>query len=267
MCRTLGLTRSSYYDWLRRQQRPDRDALLTARIVAIHASSDRTYGSPRVLAALREAGERVSRKRVARLMRAAALEGQQRRRFRVATTDSAHAYPIAPNRLGEQTVPVRPDQVWVSDITYVPTDEGWLYLAGVMDRASRRLIGWATGPTLESSLPSAALAMALSQRGNARGVVHHSDRGSQYASTGYRDLLDQHGLIASMSRRGNCYDNAAMESFWSTLKHELVSRYRFRTRAEATQAIFRYIEGFYNRRRLHSALGYKSPLDYEQSLN
>ena len=200
-------------------------------------------------------------------MRAAGLWGRQRRRYRVLTTDSRHQEPIAPNRLAEQPPPSRPDQVWVSDVTYIPTQEGWLYLAGVLDRCSRRLVGWAMGATLDAALPVAALRMALRQRRPAPGLIHHSDRGVQYASGAYRDLLAAHGLVASMSRRANCYDNAAMEAFWSSLKNELIHRRTFATRAEARTAIFDYIEGFYNRSRLHSALGYKSPLDYESALN
>jgi len=157
--------------------------------------------------------------------------------------------------------------VWVSDLTYIPTAEGWLYVAGVLDRCTRRLVGWAMGPNLETSLPASALEMALRQRQPAPGLIHHSDRGVQYASGAYRDLLANHGLVASMSRKGNCYDNAAMEAFWSSLKNELVHRRRFLNRDEARTAIFDYIESFYNRTRLHSALGYKSPLDYESSLS
>ncbi len=157
--------------------------------------------------------------------------------------------------------------MWVSDITYVETDEGWLYVAGVLDRYSRSVVGWAMGSSLDTSLPLAALNMALGRRRPTPGLIHHSDRGVQYASAAYRGVLAHHGLIASMSRKANCYDNAAMEAFWSTLKHELVYRRRFATRAEARSAIFDYIEAFYNRSRLHSSLGYKSPLDYESILN
>jgi transposase InsO family protein len=163
--------------------------------------------------------------------------------------------------------PTKPDQIWVTDITYVETAEGWLYLAGVLDLYSRRLIGWAMGSSLETALPLAALHMALRQRRPLPGVLHHSDRGCQYASAVYRQTLADHGCVASMSRKGNCYDNATMESFWSTLKHELIYRCRWATRAQATTVIFDYIEGFYNRTRLHSALGYQSPLDYESNLN
>ena len=236
------------------------------RIAQIHRASRGTYGSPRVAAALRKEGNSIGRHRVARLMRETGLQGRQRRRYRVRTTDSNHDQPVAPNRLKVVDRPTRIDEVWVSDITYVPTQEGWLYLAGVLDLYSRRLIGWAMGSGLETALPLAALLMALRHRRPPAGVVHHSDRGCQYASSVYRSALAANGCIASMSRRGNCYDNAAMEAFWSTLKHELVYRRDFRTRAEATTAIFDYIESFYNRVRLHSALGYQSPLDYEANL-
>lgn len=183
-------------------------------------------------------------------------EGRQARRYRVRTTDSAHDDPIAPNLLAEVPAPTKPDAVWVTDLTYVETGEGWLYLAGVLDLYSRRLIGWAMGSSLETALPLAALHMALRRRRPGAGLLHHSDRGCLYASAAYRSTLAEHGCIASMSRRGNCYDNATMESFWSTLKHELIYRHRFATRNEATTAIFDYIESFYNRTRLHSALGF-----------
>ena len=209
----------------------------------------------------------MGRNRIARLMRSAGLQGRQKRRYRVRTTDSRHDQPIAPNRLAEAPEPTQPNQIWVTDMTYIETGEGWLYLAGVLDLYSRRLVGWSMGSSMETSLPLAALTMAVRQRRPVGQVLHHSDRGCQYASTSYRQSLAHYNCIASMSRKGNCYDNAAMESFWSTLKHELVYRRKFITRAEATTAIFDYIEGFYNRTRLHSALGFKSPLDYESSLN
>ena len=199
-------------------------------------------------------------------MREAQLQGRTRRRFRVRTTDSNHAEPIAPNRLAQAPAPTQPNQAWVTDITYIETDEGWLYLAGVLDLFSRRLIGWAMDSSLATALPLAALLMALRQRRPAPGLLHHSDRGVQYASADYRACLAEHGVTASMSRTGNCYDNATMEAFWSTLKLELVYRRHFATRHEAANAIFAYIEGFYNRRRLHSSLGYLSPLDFESNL-
>jgi transposase InsO family protein len=183
------------------------------------------------------------------------------------TTDSRHDQPIAPNHLALAPAPTKADQIWVAEITCVETPQGWLYLAGVLDLYSRRLIGWAMGLSMETALPLAALHMALRQRRPSPGLLHHSDRGYQYASAAYRKTLADHGCVASMSRKGNCYDNATMESFWSTLKHELVYRCNWDTRDQATTAIFDYIEGFYNRTRLHSALGYQSPLDYESNLN
>jgi putative transposase len=268
LCEVLKVSRSGYYQWrtVPNSVRARQEALMQERIAQIHRASRGTYGSPRVAAVLRKEGHSIGRHRVARLMRVTGLQGRQRRRYRVRTTDSNHDQPVAPNRLKVADRPTRIDEVWVSDITYVPTQEGWLYLAGVLDLYSRRLIGWAMGSGLETALPLAALLMALRHRRPPAGVVHHSDRGCQYASSVYRSALAANGCVASMSRRGNCYDNAAMEAFWSTLKHELVYRRDFRTRAEATTAIFDYIESFYNRVRLHSALGYQSPLDYEANL-
>lgn len=268
LCAALGVSRSGYYDWLGRapSQRAQANATLRTTIRELHAASLGTYGSPRIKRDLDRVGPPVGQNRIARLMRAGQLQGRTRRRFRVRTTDSNHAEPIAPNRLAQAPVPAKPNQVWVTDITYIETDEGWLYLAGVLDLFSRRLIGWAMGASLETALPLAALLMALRQRRPEPGLLHHSDRGVQYASGGYRACLVEHGVTASMSRTGNCYDNATMEAFWSTLKLELIYRTHFATHHEATTAIFAYIEGFYNRRRLHSSLGYHSPLDFESNL-
>jgi transposase InsO family protein len=265
LCATLAVSRSGYYAWVQStgSLRAHRNDALQIKIAAIHQQSRQTYGSPRVTVELRAQGEQVGRHRVARLMRLAGLRGRQKRRYRVRTTDSAHDLPIAPNRLARVATPNRPNQIWQSDLTYVPTDEGWLYVAGILDRFSRRLVGWAMGTTLDTSLPLAALRMALQHRDPPRGLIHHSDRGAQYASADYRSALAASGVVASMSRKGNCYDNAAMEAFWSSLKNELVYRRRFATRAEARAALFDYIEVFYNRTRRHSSLGYESPLDYE----
>lgn len=264
LCETLAVSRSGYYDWCR-EAAPRAVAAQAFRdeVARIHAESGGTYGSPRVTRELRRAGRKVGHNRVARALRECHLQGRCRRRYVVRTTDSAHDHPIAPNRLPAQPAPVAPNQVWVTDLTYVETGEGWLYLAGVLDLYSRRLIGWAMSSSLATALPLAALQMALRHRRPPQGLIHHSDRGVQYASAEYRRVLDQHGLVASMSRRGNCYDNATMESFWSTLKHELIYRRVFRTRAAATTAIFDFVERFYNRRRLHSSLDYQSPLDFE----
>jgi putative transposase len=264
LCQVMEVSRSGYYDWCREApRRAAAAASFQAEVARIHAASEGTYGSPRVTHALHRAGHKVGHNRVARVLRESGLQGRTRRRYRVRTTDSAHDHPIAPNRLPDLPAPVAPNQVWVTDITYVETGEGWLYLAGVLDLYSRRLVGWAMSSSLATALPLAALHMALTHRRPPPGLVHHSDRGVQYASTDYRHVLHQNGLIASMSRRGNCYDNATMESFWSTLKHELIYRRRFPTRAAATTAIFAFIERFYNRVRLHSSLDYQSPLDFE----
>ena len=264
LCEVMEVSRSGYYDWCRAA--PPRAAAaesFQAEVARIHAASDGTYGSPRVTCELRRAGRKVGHNRVARVLRECGLQGRSRRRYRVRTTDSAHDQPIAPNRLPDLPAPVAPNQVWVTDLTYVETREGWLYVAGVLDLYSRRLVGWAMSSSLATALPLAALHMALQHRRPPAGLVHHSDRGVQYASQEYRRVLDQHGLIASMSRRANCYDNATMEAFWSTLKHELIYRRVFLTRAAATTAIFAFIERFYNRVRLHSSLAYQSPLDFE----
>lgn len=269
MCETLEVSRSGYYDWLRRgaRGRSAANEALLLRIAAIHAASRGTYGSPRVTLELREQGARVGRHRVARLMRQVGLRGRQRRPFRIKTTDSNHELPIAPNRMAAIAPPSRPNRVWVSDITYIQTDQGWLYLAGVLDRYSRRLVGWAMADAPNAALPVAALKMALARRRPGPGLLHHSDRGVQYASDAYRSLLADHAITSSMSRSGNCYDNAFIESFWSTLKNELTYRRHFTTRAQAKTEIFNYIETFYNRVRRHSALGYKSPLAYETNVS
>ena len=269
LCTVLEVSRSGYYRWHGAGESPRarQTLIIKSRIAQAYAASRQTYGSARVTAALRSEGQPVSVNRVARLMREAGLQGRQKRRYRVRTTDSRHDRPIAPNHLAVAPAPTKADQIWVTDITYVETAEGWLYLAGVLDLYSRRLIGWAMGSSLETALPLAALHMALRQRRPEPGLLHHSDRGSQYASVLYREALAEHHCVASMSRKANCYDNATMESFWSTLKHELIYRRSWLTRDQATTAIFDYIEGFYNRTRLHSALGYQSPLAYESNLN
>ena len=269
LCAALEVSRSGYYAWRARAPSPrqEADERLASQIRQVHQHSRATYGSPRVTAALRRAGTRISRKRVARLMRQERLCGRVRRRFVPRTTDSEHSLPIAPNHLAQLPRPRQPGRVWVSDITYVPTDEGWLYVAGVLDLYSRRLVGWAFAVSLETDLPLSALRMALGQGAVSSGLLHHSDRGSQYASTAYRSALQSAGVACSMSRRACCYDNAAMESFWSTLKNELVHRQVFATRAQACAALFEWIEVFYNRQRLHSALGYQSPVDFENQNN
>ena len=269
LCEVLKVSRSGYYQWrtVPNSVRARQEALMQERIAQIHRASRGTYGSPRVAAVLRKEGHSIGRHRVARLMRETSLQGRQRRRYRVRTTDSNHDQPVAPNRLKVADRPTRIDEVWVSDITYVPTQEGWLYLAGVLDLYSRRLIGWAMGSGLETALPLAALLMALRHRRPPAGVVHHSDRGCQYASSVYRSALAANGCVASMSSRGNCYDNAIVESWFKSLKTECLYRQEYKNEEELRALVFEYIEIWYNRKRLHSSLGYKTPIDYESELN
>jgi putative transposase len=267
LCEALLVSRSGYYDWLERRRRPrPREAeniRLRERIRQEFARSRETYGSPRLAQALGCPGRR---NRIARLMRQERLFARQRSKYRPRTTDSAHGGPIAPNRLQHLTVR-RPDHVWVTDATCILTAQGWLYLVAVLDRYTRRIIGWAMHQILDARLVSAALRMALLQRRPSRPLIIHSDRGAQFASAAYRQLLAQHGLVASMSRKGNCYDNAFIESFWSSLKYEVVYHQRFATFAQARNAIFNYIETFYNRTRLHSSLAYQTPISFESQLN
>lgn len=267
LCAVLNVSVSGYYDWRRRQGQPGPRALADQRLLAqlrmLHAQSRQTYGSPRLQAALRQRGQRHGRNRIHRLMRQDGLSGRQKRRFRMGTTDSAHDWPVAPNRLAEAARATGRNQLWVADVTSIPTDEGWLYLAGVMDLFSRQLVGWAMSECNDTALVLAAWSMALEHRRPPDGLLFHSDRGSNYASRDFRAALQRANVVASMSRAGNCYDNAAMESFWSTLKQELVYREHFATRAQAKARLFDYIEVFYNRQRLHSALNYLSPVDFE----
>jgi transposase InsO family protein len=270
LCAAFGVSRSGYHRWRTAgaSARAREDALLSQALRSLHAQSRGTYGRPRLCAALRRAGRRHSPKRIARLMRTLGLRGVQRGGFRPQTTQSGHALPRVPNRLLGAAPPRTHDQLWVADITFVATGEGWLYVAGVLDRHSRRVLGLAFGARMDASLPETALRQALCRRGGRvrPGLLHHSDQGVQYASATYRQLLARHGLRASMSRKANCYDNAHMESFWATLKSEALASRTFATRTAAQLAIFEYVETFYNRRRLHSALGYQSPVDYEQQL-
>ena len=267
LCRTLEVSSSGYYDWRQRLDCPGPRALanqtLAREIGLIHSQSRHTYGSPRVMHALRKKGSRHGRHRIARLMKQNGLCGRQKGCHRVQTTDSNHHHPIAPNRLAEAPKATAPNQLWVADITYVETAEGWLYLAGVLDLYSRKIVGWAMSERIDTSLVLNALNMALVHRTPPSDMLFHTDRGVQYASRDFRAALSQASLVASMSRKGNCYDNAAMESFWSTLKLELVYRGIFLTRAQARAEIFDYIEVFYNRIRAHSMLDYNSPVDFE----
>lgn len=260
MCEVLGVSRSGYYDWAGRAEsaRAAEDRALAGEIRAAHEASRGRYGSPRVHAELRARGRRVGRKRVGRLMRGMGLVARRRCRF-CRTTDSSHPFPVAPNLLGRQFTAAAPDRVWLADLSYIATDEGWLYVAVVLDLYKRRVVGWAMTDHLRHELALAALDMAIERQRPAPGVVAHSDRGVQYAAHAYRARLTAHGMLASMSRRGDPLDNAPMESFFATLKGELVENATYRTRSEARAEVFQYIEDFYNRRRLHSGLGYLTP--------
>jgi transposase InsO family protein len=265
MCRVLDIARSGYYAWRKQplSARKMADLLLLMHIRDIFEQSRQTYGSYRIQATLVEQGLRCGRKRVARLMREDELEPKTSRPFKVVTTDTNHTLPVAPNRLNQAFRADRPDQIWLADITYVPTAEGWLYLAVVLDLYSRRIVGWAMSDSLHRQLVIDALQMALTTRQPLPGLLHHSDRGSQYASQEYQTLLTQAQMTGSMSRKGNCYDNAPLESFFGTFKTELVFQQHYATRTQAKLDIFEYIEVFYNRVRRHSALDYKSPVNYE----
>jgi len=270
MCRVLEVSPSGYYA---SRKRPSSwhaliDEILMARVKIIHAESNETYGAPRVHRELQAEGLPASPKRVARLMREEGLVARPRKRSRVATTDSNHDHPFAPNLLARafDVNGIGINRVWVADITYIPTREGMLYLATVLDLGSRRCVGWAMRDTLEVELALSALRMARTARAPGLGLIHHSDRGSQYTSGDYRAELAAHGMLASMSGKGDCYDNAVAESFFSTLEFELLMKNDWHTREDARRAIFRYIETWYNRRRRHSTLGYVSPAEYEQQL-
>ena len=273
LCGAVAVSRSGYYAWLRRPQsaRAGRRAALAGRVRAVHEESRGTYGSPRVHRQLEARGVTACENTVAKVMREQRIRSKVAgRRFRARTTDSAHAHPVADNLLGRDFAADAPNTKWAADLTYVPTGEGWLYVAAVIDLCSRRVVGWATADHLRASLCTEALEMALARREPPpadRSLVHHSDRGVQYACGAYRALLAGHGIACSMSRAGDCYDNAVAESFFKTLKVELVYHERYATRAQATASIFEYVECWYNRRRLHSSLGYRSPEQYERSLN
>jgi transposase InsO family protein len=263
MCRVLGVSRSGWYASTARARpsaREHEDAELLVRIRAIHAASRETYGSPRVCAQLRRNGHEVSEQRVARLMKAADLRGRVRRRFQV-TTNASHDRPVAPNTLNQAFTAASSDTVWCADITYIWTASGWVYLAAILDLGTRMIVGWSMATHMRTELVESALLNALSARAPAAELVHHSDRGSQYASASYRGLLEQHGIACSMSRAGNCYDNAAMESFFGTFKQEWAHHHHWSGLAEARRSTHDDIEVFYNRQRLHSSLGYRTPAE------
>jgi putative transposase len=276
MCRLLGVRPSGYYAWTRRSpcRREAGELQLIESIRLVHQRSGGTYGSPRVHQALRKQGVICSRKRVQKLMQQEQIRSTRHRRFRIRTTDSNHAHAPAENLLDRRFDQETINRVWVSDITYVATDEGWLYVASVMDLCSRRIIGWSTAEHLRAELATEALSMAIRARcpgpgagaGTDAGLLHHSDRGVQYACGEYQTLLERHGISCSMSRSGDCYDNASMESFFKTFKVELVYQEHYATREEARKSIHWYVEVFYNRQRLHSSLGYRSPAEYEAEL-
>jgi transposase InsO family protein len=264
LCRVLEVSRSGFYAWKARppSARAKADAGLSVEIASAHRRSRRRYGSPRVHRALQAKGIRVGEKRVARLMRENRLVARQKRRFR-RTTDSKHSSPIAPNIVQRQFEPKAPNQVWAGDVTYVATGEGWAYLAVLLDLFSRRVVGWAMSANNDTELALAALRKALRGRLVPAGLLHHTDRGSPYASADYRAELAAHGLVASMSRKGDCWDNAVAESLFATLRVELLDDERYPTRSAAAAAIGEYIEGFYNTERLHSHLDYVSPIEFE----
>ena len=264
-CESLAVSVSGYYRWRRHPGcfgRYRRLRVVRPAIHAAYAASRQTYGSPRVHAALATQGVKCCVNTVAKIMREDGLCARRRRRYK-ATTDSSHGLPVAENLLARDFERRAANQVWVSDITYIPTEEGWLYLATTLDLYSRRIVGWSMRERMISDLVIDALEMAITQRHPPAGLMHHSDRGSQYAGGAFQQMLRAHGMVCSMSRRGEVYDNAVMESFYATLKRELVCGARYATRDEARQAIFEWIEVFYNRQRLHSTLGYRSPADYE----
>jgi transposase InsO family protein len=261
----MEVSSSGYYAWRHRpeSERSVRNADLLIQIQATYKASHETYGSPRIYVELLAQGIRSGLNRVARLMRVAGIQARKKRRF-VVTTDSKHHLPVAPNVLDRQFIVAAPNERWVSDITYIWTMEGWLYLAVVLDLFNRQVVGWSTDSTIDQLLVSRALSKALHMRGPSTGLLLHSDRGSQYASRAYQEQLGQASIVCSMSRKGNCWDNAVVESFFSTLKTELIGDYVYHTRAEARSNIFEYIEIWYNRQRRHSSLGYLSPTEFEQ---
>jgi putative transposase len=264
MCKLLNVSRSGFHAWFKRPEslRKRENRSLEAKIRVLHAASHGIYGAPRIHRDLTDDGIRCGKNRVARIMRKAGIRSRTKKKFK-ATTNSKHNFPVAPNLLNQNFKTNSPDQAWVGDITYVSTNEGWLYLAVLLDLFNREVVGWATSSRMTRHLPIEALQMALGRRNPEKGILHHSDRGSQYASTDYQKILKEHGFICSMSRKGNCYDNAVAESFFGRLKSEWINHQRYLSRSEATQSIFYYIEIFYNRKRRHSSINYVTPQEYE----
>lgn len=271
MCRVLKVSKSGYYKWRSARSKPPparraRGDALAARVKGVFEAGKGIYGSPRVYRELKAAGESCCENTVAKLMRRLGLKSVARRRFKVRTTDSGHGHPVAPNVLDRNFEQPAPDKAWAADVTFVPTKEGWLYLAVVLDLCSRKVVGWEAADHVRSELCAEALSKAVADRRPDPGLIHHSDRGVQYACDDYRLLLKKNGMTCSMSRKGDCYDNAVVESFFASLKTECVHLHDYATRGEAKQSLFEYIEVFHNRRRLHSSLGYKSPQQFEAEL-
>ena len=269
LCQVLEVARSGYYYWNRGQAsaRELANAQLVQQIRTVYRANQGNYGSPRITKALGQSGQKYNHKRVERLMRLEGLKGATAKKKKVKTTDSEHEQPIAPNLLLNRPAPQKIDEVWVADLTYVRTAEGWLFLAAVMDLYSRQILGWSLWESMHAAGALQALSRALDKRGHPRGVIHHSDRGLQYACWEYRQKLRRYGLVASMSRKANCYDNAAMEAFWSTLKREALPQSARWSKDQVRRVLFEYIESIYNRSRLHSSLGYQSPVDFEHQKN
>lgn len=269
MCQALQVSKSGYYGW---RQRPESKRLkrkmeILEQIEQIHQNSKGRYGAPRVYHSLRNQGVKITRSTVSRWMKEAGIRAKMKRKFRVNTTDSNHKLPVAENVLARNFEPKGPGEVLTSDITYIPTEEGWLYLALTLDLGTRKVAGWSMDETMTEKLVSDALTMAIGRVAMKPGAIHHSDRGSQYAANNFQLLLGANGLTPSMSRKGNCWDNAPTESFFHSLKTELIYFENYKTRAEAKKSIFEYIEVFYNRQRLHSAINYQTPVDYERSFD
>lgn len=265
MCQVFGVSRSGYYAWLKRprSERTQKQQRLSQHIQRIFLGSRRLYGSPKITQVLRSQGHVVSQKTVARLMKEKGLRSRTVKKYKV-TTNSKHTLPAHDNVLNQQFVAQSPNEVWMADITYVPTQEGWLYVASIMDLFTRKIVGWKADERMSKNLVLKALDQAVQRQQPESGVLHHSDRGSQYASREYQERLSRYGMAGSMSRKGNCYDNACIESFHSVLKKELVFLETFKTRQQAKQRIFEYIEIFYNRQRIHSSIGYQSPTNFER---
>lgn len=265
-CKVLGVSSSGYYAWLKRppSKRAVANQNLLNDIQRIHWNSHKRYGSPRVLAALRSEGKNIGKSRIEKLMRDNDLRALSKKRVRISTTDSKHNLPVAPNLVDRNFSAISPNDKWLADITYIPTGEGWLFLAAILDLCTRKIVGWAMRDHMRTELPLAALMMAIQRQRPQPGLIHHSDRGSQYASHDYSDALAKAGMVQSMSRKGNCWDNAPMESFFHTLKTELVHHRNYATREDAKRDLFLYIEGFYNHQRIHSALGYLTPDQMEK---